>query len=120
MKSACVFLLMLLIACPAAATTTAAGVLGEIDGLQEVERSHAGEWIQLYVFRGEVVKTGQRLAVQRNAFGRVILEYVAGSSGEVKVDGRVALGPRNTTLEIEMVGGEDGCANRDCPDFASD
>ncbi|WP_091387456.1 hypothetical protein [Microbulbifer marinus] len=120
MKSACAFLLMLMLASPAAGNTAGRMVLGEIDGLLDIERSHAGEWIQLFVSRGEVVSAGQRLAVQRNALGRVVLEYVAGSSGEVTIDGRVALGPRNTTLEIEMQTAEQGCAAQDCHDVASD
>lgn len=116
-KSALLFLLVSL----AAATTTAAPgqPFGEIDGLAPVEGAKVdgarGDWIQLFVCRGEKVKAGQRLAVQRNGLGRVVQEYIASSSGRVTVAGRVGLGAIDTTVEIGTLTTGDSCEGADCP-----
>jgi uncharacterized protein len=42
-----------------------------------------GGFIEMLVKPNEKVETGQRLAVQRNAFGEVVAEYTSGVSGKV-------------------------------------
>src|SRR5215469_177067 len=43
----------------------------------------SGGFVELLVKLNEKVKVGQKLAIQRNAFGEVVAEYTSGVSGEV-------------------------------------
>lgn len=61
----------------------------------------AGVWIDLYVDNGDAVVAGQKLAVQRNARGRIVQEYTAGADGRVKVTVRGE--PGETVLEIHTL-----------------
>lgn len=71
-------------------------------------------WFQLHVSCGEKVRPGQKIAVQHNALGRVVLEYHAGTAGRVEMNARGNRAePSNTILEIETINGE-GCAAGDC------
>ncbi|MFC6633420.1 hypothetical protein [Microbulbifer taiwanensis] len=114
MKCVCLFLLILPFAGAAWANNTSPQPLGKIGALLDIESVRAGDWIQLFVCRGERVEAGQRLAVQRNGSGRVVQEYIAGSSGRATVAGRVGLGAIDTTVEIGTVSTGDSCAGRDC------
>ena len=42
-----------------------------------------GGFVELLVKLNDKVEAGQRVAVQRNAFGEVVAEYTSGVSGEV-------------------------------------
>lgn len=44
-----------------------------------------GGFVEPLVKLNDMVEAGQKLAIQRNAFGEVVAEYIAGASGEVAV-----------------------------------
>ncbi|WP_323846495.1 hypothetical protein [Microbulbifer magnicolonia] len=111
-----VFFLVGALSATAATVQQSGGIIGQLD----VGQARAGEWIQLFVCRGEKVKAGQKLAVQRNAFGKVVLEYVARTSGKVAVSGRMDLGPDSTILEIGTVAAGESCAGSLCQEMHSD
>lgn len=119
MKSACVLILLSMAAGSAFGKTAEAMANGAAGELLELEQVHAGEWIQLFVYRGEIVKAGQRLARQRNAQGKVVLEYFAASAGAVAIEGRVGLGAIDTRLLIETLERREDCRADDCEQVAT-
>jgi hypothetical protein len=44
-----------------------------------------GELVELLVGLNDKVDVGQKVAIQRNAFDKVVAEYICGSAGEVTV-----------------------------------
>ncbi len=71
-------------------------------------------WIDLLVDSGEMVRAGQRLAVQLNAQGRVVQEYTASTAGRVAIVARQIQGDsRDTVLEIN-VSDADKCVGSGC------
>lgn len=115
-KSARWSLLAMLLASAVSAESLTSLPVGETGGLQDLDRAKGKEWIQLFVNRGERVRAGQVLAVQRNVLGKVVLEYVAGSAGEVTVSGQVDSGELNATLEIGPIAAEGSCRGENCED----
>jgi len=79
-------------------------------------RAASTAWIDLLVDSGQTVKAGQRLAIQRNLQGRVVLEYTAGASGRVDI---VARGGRrdshNVIFEIRIRAEEEKIASMPVP-----
>lgn len=72
-------------------------------------------WIELAVGCGERVKAGQKLAVQKNAAGQVVQEYIAADGGEVVITARPAPSvPGNTILEIHTGTGDRACGSEAC------
>jgi hypothetical protein len=57
----------------------------------ETIRSTTGGFLEMLVDTGDTVHPGQRVAIQRNAFGDVVAEYHAGVSGQVATIARDAL-----------------------------
>ena len=77
-------------------------------------------WIDLRVGCGEKVEVGQKIAVQRNALGRVVLEYLAPAKGRVEMTAHGRDGePGNTILEIEALGSRESCIAGDCSEVVA-
>ena len=71
-------------------------------------------WIDLLVDSGEMVRAGQKLAVQLNAQGRVVQEYTASTAGRVAIVARWVRGDGpETVLEIH-VDNRPTCPGGDC------
>ena len=54
------------------------------DKLEEINTSTGG-FVELLVKLGQKVKSGQKLAIQRNSFGEVVAEYTTSVDGQVAV-----------------------------------
>ncbi|WP_308365282.1 MULTISPECIES: hypothetical protein [unclassified Microbulbifer] len=120
MRSAPLFLVVLLFAGAAPAGAASPQPFGKIESLVTPERARPQEWIQLLVCPGEKVTAGQKLAVQRDARGTVVQEYISGAGGEVTITGRIAPGSSDTILEIGTLSASDTCGDGDCRPAGND
>jgi predicted deacylase len=83
--------------------------------LEEINTSTGG-FVELLVKLGQKVKSGQRLAIQRNSFGEVVAEYTTSDDGEVAVLGTDALRePGSLLMEILSTSSAPECAKGGCP-----
>jgi predicted deacylase len=62
----------------------------------------------------DTVKQGQKVAIQRNAFGDVVHEYVAQIDGRVAIIGTDAVRERGVDI-ISILGNSSDCATSACP-----
>jgi hypothetical protein len=62
----------------------------------------------------DTVKKGQKLAIQRNAFGEVVHEYVAQIDGRVAIIGTDAVRERGVDI-VSILGNRSECAAGACP-----
>jgi len=69
---------------------------------------------ELYVKLNDTVVKGQKLAIQRNAFGDLVQEYVAPVDGRVAIIGTDAVRERGVDL-VSILTRNPACAKGDCP-----
>lgn len=90
------------------------------DGFRHV-RASAGGFLDMQVGLKDKVVAGQKLAIQRNAFGETVAEYTAEVAGEVaviKLDAMIEPGGRVMTILYK--GPDAPCPAGDCPDDAEE
>ena len=73
-----------------------------------------GGFIELLVKLNAKVTSGQKVAIQRNAFGDVVHEYVAQIDGRVAIIGTDAVRERGVDI-ISILGNSSECATSACP-----
>jgi predicted deacylase len=84
-------------------------------------RAEVGGFAELLVGLGETVKAGQKVAIQRNAFGDVLREYTATVDGQVATVGSDAIRqPGHRLLQILTMAGPPECPGGVCPPEAED
>lgn len=73
---------------------------------------------EVLVKLNDKVTTGQKIAVQRNAFGDIVKEYAAASDGRVAIIGTDAIRERGVDL-VSILSNSSDCAAAGCP-YAGD
>jgi len=73
-----------------------------------------GGFVKLLVKLNDEVKKGQRVAVQRNAFGDVVHEYTAGAGGRVAILGTDAIRERDVDI-VTILTNSSECPSDGCP-----
>lgn len=76
--------------------------------------SVAGGFVELLVKLNDSVKKGQKVAIQRNAFGDVVHEYSAGVDGRIAIIGTDAVRERGSTI-VSILTNAPECADGACP-----
>ena len=69
---------------------------------------------EVLVKLNDTVKTGQKVAIQRDAFGDVVHEYVAGADGRVAIIGTDAIRERGVDV-VSILSYSSECASVACP-----
>lgn len=69
---------------------------------------------EVLVELNDEVKKGQKVAVQRNAFGDVVHEYIAEVDGRVAIIGADAIREHGVDI-VSILATSAECANGDCP-----
>jgi hypothetical protein len=67
----------------------------------------------------EAVTEGQKLAIQRNAFGDVVREYQATAAGRVAIRGTDAIRERGSDIAVILTDRPD-CPPEGCPYYGGD
>jgi hypothetical protein len=84
-------------------------------------RAEVGGFVQMLVKLGDPVKPGQKLAVQRNAFGDVLREYTATAEGQVATIATDAIRePGQRLLQILTTAPASECPGSGCPTDPAD
>ena len=78
-----------------------------------------GGFVELLVKLNDEVKKGQKVAIQRNAFGDVVHEYTARVDGRVAIIGTDAIGERGVNIVTILASGTD-CPTDGCPYHGDD
>jgi len=78
-----------------------------------------GGFVEYQVELNDTVKQGQRLAIQRNAFGDVVREYQAPASGRIAIRGTDAIRERGSDIATILTDRPD-CPPAGCPYYAGD
>jgi predicted deacylase len=82
----------------------------------EVVRSSSGGFVELLVKLGDMVKAGQKLAIQRNSFGDVVEEFTSAVDGAVAILATDALREPGAHIAEILVQRTDGkCGDGGCP-----
>jgi hypothetical protein len=77
-------------------------------------RSVGGGFVTLLVKPNDVVKKGQKVALQRNAFGDVVHEYAASADGRVAIVGTDAIRERGAGI-VSILTNNPRCLAEPCP-----
>jgi predicted deacylase len=78
-----------------------------------------GGFVEYLVELNDTVEEGQRLAIQRDAFGEVVREYKAPASGRVAIRGTDAIRERGSDIVTILTNSPD-CAPEGCPYYGGD
>ena len=81
--------------------------------------SVTGGFVELLVKLNDEVKKGQKVAIQRNAFGDVVHEYTAGVDGRVAIIGTDAIRERGVNIVTILASSAD-CPTDGCPYHGDD
>jgi uncharacterized protein len=73
-----------------------------------------GGFVEVLVKLNDTVKKGQKVAIQRNAFGDVVQEYFAGVEGRVAIIGTDAIRERDVDIVVILANSSE-CAAAACP-----
>jgi hypothetical protein len=76
--------------------------------------SVTGGFVELLVKLNDEVKKGQKVAIQRNAFGDVVHEYSAGMDGRVAIIGTDAIRERGVNI-VTILASSTDCPAEGCP-----
>ncbi|MFC0228921.1 succinylglutamate desuccinylase/aspartoacylase family protein [Serratia aquatilis] len=75
--------------------------------------SKTGGYVEMLVDLGDQVKAGQKIAIQRNFFGKTTMEYFSNVNGMVSIIARDALREPGTEL-LSILSYEEGCKEQGC------
>ncbi len=78
-----------------------------------------GGFVEYLVELNDAVTEGQKLAIQRNAFGDVVREYQATASGRVAIRGTDAIRERGSDIAVILTDRPD-CPPEGCPYYGGD
>ena len=81
--------------------------------------SVTGGFVELLVKLNDEVKKGQKVAMQRNAFGDVVHEYAAGMDGRVAIIGTDAIRERGVNI-VTILASSAACPANGCPYHGGD
>lgn len=73
-----------------------------------------GGFVEVLVKLNDEVKKGQKVAIQRNAFGDVVHEYTATTDGRVAIIGTDAIRERNVDI-VTVLTNSTNCSAEGCP-----
>jgi len=79
----------------------------------------AGGFVEYLVELNEAVTEGQKLAIQRNAFGDVVREYQATAAGRIAIRGTDAIRERGSDIAVILTDRPD-CPPEGCPYYGGD
>ena len=74
----------------------------------------AGGFVEYLVGLNNAVFKGQKVAIQRNAFGDIVHEYVAEANGRVAIIGTDAVRERNVDI-VSILTNDPTCPKAGCP-----
>jgi predicted deacylase len=75
---------------------------------------HTGGFVEYLVELNDAVTVGQKLAIQRNAFGDVVREYAAPAAGRIAIRGTDAIRERGSDIATILTDRHD-CPSEGCP-----
>jgi len=78
-----------------------------------------GGFVEYLVQLNDAVTEGQKLAIQRNAFGDVVREYKATAAGRIAIRGTDAIRERGSDIAVILTDRPD-CPPEGCPYYAGD
>lgn len=78
-----------------------------------------GGFVEYLVELNDTVEDGQRVAIQRNAFGEVVREYTATASGRVAIRGTDAIRERGSDIVTILTDSPD-CPPEGCPYYGGE